>query len=97
MKEYDQWAAAQAERLAGELRRAAMAGDFSRKAYFMPAGRNGWADIVLSHEMPAGATHALEFLSYGQRTENVSAVPYAALGTCIRDACRELPVYPLPS
>lgn len=90
MRDYDKWAAREGERLADELKRDALRGDFSKRAFLVPATPDAWASIVLARDCPDGATPLV--LDRGRA--GVGCIPYDAFPCRIRDACRDLPVFP---
>jgi hypothetical protein len=93
MKEFNDWCGREAARIGDELRAAAMAGDFSRVVWFIPACPGTWARTVLAHPdaRPDGATEVLRWPGVGDR---VASVPYAEIARGLIDSCARLPVYP---
>jgi hypothetical protein len=96
MQEFHEWCAREGERIADEMRADALRGITGKSVYFVPAGRDAWARLVLAHVKPEGATDVIRWrISGGATSARVDAVPYASIPSQLRDACARMPVYPV--
>jgi hypothetical protein len=91
---YGAWIDEQSARIESELRQHAGRGSGGGlHVYVMPTTGPDGGRLVLASETPHGAHSVVRFPAQGSR---VAAVPYSHLRSLLWNACRNVPVLPIP-